>query len=156
MNFVILFIWIVVAFLPGVFGQLATQPQIMTWYATLVRPPFAPPNWLFGPVWTLLYLSMGIAASLVWAKGIEEKEVKFAISLFLLQLVLNGLWSFIFFAWHRLDIAFIEIVFLWCLILFTILKFHRISRPAALLLVPYWLWVSFASVLNFSFWWLNK
>jgi len=156
MNIISIIIWIIISFLPGIAGQLATGPAIPTWYATLTRPPIAPPNWIFGPVWTLLYLSMGIAAGLVWNRGIGDNRVKFALTIFVIQLILNGLWSFLFFGWHSLHVAFIEIVILWVFILFTIIKFYALSKPAGLLLVPYLLWVSFASVLNFSFWWLNK
>jgi len=156
MNIIAVIVWIVIAFLPGVLGQLATGPAISTWFATLNRPPFAPPNWIFGPVWTLLYLSMGIAASMVWSKGSGNKAVQFAIVLFVIQLALNGLWSFIFFGWNWLLVALIELVILWAFILWTILKFYALSPAAGLLLIPYLLWVSFASVLNFSYWWLNK
>ncbi len=156
MNFLAFAVWIVISFIPGVLGQLATGPAVPDWYATINRPPMAPPNWIFGPVWTLLYISMGVAAGLVWNRGIGDNRVKFAITVFVIQLALNGLWSFIFFSWHLLHVAFIEIVILWVFILFTIIKFYALSKPAGLLLVPYLLWVSFASVLNFNFWWLNK
>ena len=156
MKIIAIIIWIVISFLPGVVGQLATGPAIPAWYATLIRPPIAPPNWLFGPVWTLLYLSMGIAAGLVWNRGIGDKRVRFAITIFAIQLILNSLWSFLFFGWHWLHVAFIEIVILWLFILYTSIKFYALSKPAGLILIPYLLWVSFASVLNFSFWWLNR
>jgi tryptophan-rich sensory protein len=156
MNIIAIIIWVAISFLPGVLGQLATGPAVPAWYATLTRPPIAPPNWIFGPVWTLLYISMGIAAGLIWNQGIKDNRVKFAITIFVIQLILNGLWSFIFFGWHSLHVAFIEIVILWCLILFMTIKFYALSKPAGFLLIPYLLWVGFASILNFSFWWLNR
>ncbi|MFH1576552.1 MAG: TspO/MBR family protein [Candidatus Margulisiibacteriota bacterium] len=149
-------VWIVISFVAGGVGQLATGPSIPTWYATLNRPAIAPPNWLFGPVWTLLYISMGIAAAIIWQKGIANKVVKVAIIIFLIQLVLNGLWSFIFFGWHWLFIAFIEILVMWFFIVLTIVKFYALSPTAGLIMVPYLLWVTFASILNFSFWWINR
>ena len=156
MNILIIIVWVIISFLPGIAGQLATGPAIPAWYATLVRPAIAPPNWLFGPVWTLLYLSMGFAAGMVWNKGTGDKRVRLALTVFVIQLFLNGLWSFLFFGWHWLMIAFFEIVILWCLILLTTIKFYKISKPAGLLLIPYLLWVGFASILNFSFWWVNR
>jgi len=156
MNILVIIVWIIIAFIPGILGQLATGPAIPAWYATLTRPPIAPPNWLFGPVWTLLYISMGVAAGLIWQKGISSKAVQAAIVLFLIQLALNGLWSFIFFGWHLLFLAFIEIVVMWVFILLTIIKFYALSPAAGLILVPYLLWVSFASILNLSFWWMNR
>ena len=121
-------------------------------YATLVRPELAPPNWVFGPVWVTLYMLMGIAAFLVWRK---DRRLNKALILFVLQLVLNSLWSIIFFGMQALGAAFVEIVFLWLAIVATIVAFQKISRPAALLLIPYILWVSFAAYLNFAFWTLN-
>ena len=140
----------------GLSGTFFTAPNIPTWYATLQKPAFNPPNWLFGPVWTLLYLSMGVAAFLVWKEGLAKKEVEFALGLFAIQLLLNALWTPLFFSLHWVLIAFIEIIVLWLFILLTIIKFYRLSKAAGLLLVPYLLWVSFASFLNFSIWLLNK
>jgi len=156
MNIIALVIWIMISFLPGVIGSLATTPNIPTWYAALNKPFFNPPAWVFGPVWTLLYLLMGVAAYLVWSKGFENNAVKLALTLFIIQLALNGLWSFLFFGQHWLLISFIEIIALWFFILLTILKFYTLSPIAGLMLIPYMLWVSFASILNFSFWWLNR
>ena len=149
-------VWVLLSFSAGALGQLATGPAIYTWYATLNRPVIAPPNWIFGPVWTLLYISMGIAAAMIWQKGISNKAVQVAILIFLIQLILNGLWSFLFFGWHWLLLAFVEIIIMWAFILLTIIKFYALSPVAGLILIPYLLWVSFASVLNFSFWWLNR
>ncbi|HEU0051349.1 MAG TPA: TspO/MBR family protein [Patescibacteria group bacterium] len=139
----------------GVVGVLFTTPSIAGWYAKLVKPEFAPPNWIFGPVWTVLFAFMGLAAFLIWRKGIDHKGVKIALSIFIGQLILNTLWSIIFFGLHSPGGAFIEIVFLWFAILAAIIAFAKISRPAAWLLAPYILWVSFASYLNFAIWKLN-
>ncbi|MBU0641608.1 MAG: tryptophan-rich sensory protein [Planctomycetes bacterium] len=147
--------WIVLSFIPGAVGSLFTSPNIQTWYVTLNRPQFSPPNWLFGPVWTLLYLSMGIAAYIVWERRAESKAVFAALVLFVVQLFINGLWSFTFFGQHNIFQALIQIVLLWFLIVAMIVKFYQINKPAGLILVPYLLWVSFATLLNYSFWGLN-
>lgn len=139
----------------GGVGALFTTAAIPTWYATLVRPALAPPNWVFAPVWTTLYVLMGVALFLVWKRGVERKEVRTAISLFALQLTLNVLWSLVFFGLMNIGGALVEIAVLWLAILATILAFSKISRLAAWLLVPYILWVSFAAYLNYSFWVLN-
>lgn len=135
----------------GNIGSLATFSQITTWYAALNKPGFNPPNGIFGPVWTLLYALMGVALSLVLA----EKDNKKAVILFAIQLALNVLWSFVFFGWHQPGWAFVEIVILWIAILATIIEFHKISKAAAWLMVPYLAWVTFASVLTFAVWQLN-
>lgn len=139
----------------GIVGSLFTTPVIGGWYATLVRPVLAPPNWIFGPVWTTLFFLMGVAAFLVWQKGVARHEVKVALGIFLFQLMLNTLWSIIFFGFRNPGGAFLEIVFLWLAIVTMMVAFWRISKWAALLLLPYILWVSFAAYLNFSFWQLN-
>jgi tryptophan-rich sensory protein len=126
------------------------------WYASLVKPALNPPNWLFGPVWTVLYALMGLAAFLIWRRGLQTKGVKHALGHFLIQLVLNALWTVIFFGLHRPGLALIEIVVLWLAILFTIIIFRRISRPAAWLMMPYIAWVSVAAYLNASIWFLNR
>ncbi|MBU3926082.1 tryptophan-rich sensory protein [Patescibacteria group bacterium] len=147
---------IVVCQMAGVIGSLFTAPAINTWYATLQRPFFAPPNWIFGPVWITLFFLMGIAAYLVWIKWPENKNSKTALIIFDIHLVLNILWSFLFFKLQNPFYAFIEIIVLWVFILITIILFCKISKPAGLLLIPYILWVSFAGVLNYSFWQLNN
>ncbi|MBU1026963.1 MAG: tryptophan-rich sensory protein [Candidatus Margulisbacteria bacterium] len=156
MNIFALIIWLIIAFIPAAFGQYFTLPNIPTWYATLNKPVFNPPNWIFGPVWTLLYISMGIAAYLVWQKRKENKLVKIALIIFFAQLFINGLWSLTFFGQHQLLQAFFQIIMLWFLILATIIKFYQINSLAGLILIPYLLWVSFASILNYSIWLLNK
>lgn len=150
-----LIIAIVVSELAGIIGSVFTTPSIQTWYATLARPALNPPAWVFGPVWTTLFALMGISAFLIWKKGLDRKDVKVALGIFIGQLILNTLWSIIFFGLHSPAGAFTEIIFLWLAILATIVAFAKISRPAAWLLVPYILWVSFAGYLNFSIWQLN-
>ncbi len=139
----------------GIVGSLATFSAIPTWYATLVKPTFAPPNWLFGPVWTLLYAMMGIALYLVWQKGLEKPDVKKGMALFGVQLVLNVLWSLLFFGLHNPALALLDIVLLAAMIAATAAQFKKVSTAAALLLVPYLAWVVFAAALNFGIWQLN-
>lgn len=139
----------------GIVGSIFTSPAISTWYITLQKPSFNPPNWIFAPVWTLLFLLMGISLYLIWSKGLEDKKIKTAVFVFGIQLVLNIFWSFLFFGLQSPLYAFIEIVILWLAILLTIISFHKISKIAAYLLLPYILWVSFAAVLNFSILILN-
>jgi benzodiazapine receptor len=142
--------------LTGVLGSFATRDSITTWYAQLSRPSFTPPNWTFGVVWPVLYVMMGISVFLIWNVGIDRKRVRVALACFVLQLILNGLWTFIFFGWHLIGFALVEIVILWGAILVTIIAFWKESKPAAVLLLPYILWVSFAIVLNASLFLLNK
>lgn len=146
---------IIICQLAGFIGSLFTSPAIPTWYETLRKPSFNPPNWLFSPVWITLFLLMGISLFLVWKKGMKERIVKVGLSLFAIQLMLNILWSILFFGLKSPLLAFIEIIILWFAILLTILKFFKISKPAGLLLLPYILWVSFAAFLNFFLWNLN-
>lgn len=140
----------------GFIGSVVTTPSIPTWYAVLQKPAFNPPNWIFAPVWTVLYILMGISAYLIWDKGFRKKEVKIALLIFGLQLILNSFWSIIFFGWHLPLYAFIELILLWLAILWTIIYFYRISRSASYLLMPYILWVSFAAALNFSILLINR
>ncbi|MFH1671289.1 MAG: TspO/MBR family protein [Candidatus Portnoybacteria bacterium] len=169
---------IVVCQAAGLVGSLFTSPAIGTWYAVLVKPGFTPPNWVFAPVWTILFLLMGIALYLVWVKnwhievkaGEAEKKTwnpiskrlftgswreENAVLIFSLQLALNILWSIIFFGLKMPGLAFVEILMLWFAILYTIVNFFRISKTAGFLLLPYILWVSFAAVLNFYIYLLN-
>ena len=150
-----LIIAIIVSELAGIIGSVFTTPSIAGWYAGIAKPALNPPAWVFGPVWTTLFALMGIAAFLVWKKGLDRKDIKIALGIFIGQLVLNTLWSIIFFGLHSPGGALIEIVFLWLAILATIVVFYKISRPAAWLLVPYILWVSFAMYLNYAIWALN-
>jgi tryptophan-rich sensory protein len=147
---------IVACELAGIIGSVFTTPSIPGWYAGIAKPSFNPPNWIFGPVWTLLYALMGLAAFLVYEKGFKRPEVKKALTVFAAQLLLNTLWSIVFFGAHMILGAAVVIVLLWALILATILLFHRISKAAAYLLVPYIFWVTFATVLNISLYVLNR
>jgi tryptophan-rich sensory protein len=147
---------IVICELAGVIGSMFTAPAIPGWYAGLAKPSFNPPNWVFGPVWTALYAMMGLAAYLVYEKGWNRPEVRKALTVFGVQLVLNALWSVVFFGGRQLLGGVVVIVLLWLMILLTIRLFSRTSRPAAYLLVPYMLWVSFATVLNVSLYLLNR
>ena len=145
----------------GIIGSVFTIPSIHIWYAYLVKPALNPPAGVFGPVWTILYAFMGVSAWVIWMKLDSDpkvgmtKKIKIALGIFLGQLVLNTLWSIIFFGLHSPGGALIEIVFLWLAILATIVAFYKASPPAAWLLVPYILWVSFASYLNYSIWMMN-
>lgn len=152
---VLLIFCIVISELAGIIGSIFTFNAIPTWYATLNKPAFSPPNWLFGPVWTTLYLLMGISLFLVLRKGFKKKGVRAASIIFGIQLMLNALWSIIFFGLGNIGFAFFWILLLWFFILLTMIEFYRISKPASFLLLPYILWVSFASALNFAVWMLN-
>lgn len=155
-NIFKLIIAIAVSELAGVVGSFFTVSAIPTWYAALEKPALNPPGWVFGPVWGILYLLMGVAAFLVWRKGWERKEIKTALCVFVAQLFLNTIWSIIFFGLRNPDWALVNIIALWLAIIWTIIVFYKISKPAAYLLVPYILWVSFASYLNYAIWVLNK
>lgn len=150
-----LIISLIIPQLAGGLGSFFTIGSVKNWYPVLVKPALNPPAWVFGPVWTTLFAMMGIATFLVWKKGLDRKDVKIALGIFIGQLALNTLWSIIFFGLHSPGGAFIEIVFLWLAILATIIAFAKISKPAAWLLMPYILWVSFAGYLNFMIWMLN-
>lgn len=140
----------------GIVGSLFTFSAIPTWYATLMKPSFSPPAWVFGPVWTTLYFLMGISLYRIWMKGVKKPIVREALFWFFVQLGLNAIWSIIFFGQKNIASAFFDIALLWIAIVITIKKFYRIDRQAAYLLVPYLLWVSIASYLNYSLLVLNK
>ena len=144
-------ICLVIGFLSG----FATKSSVDTWYATLNKPIFNPPNWVFAPVWTLLYILMGIAAGIVWSKGLYHKWVKTALYHFLIQLLFNGLWSIVFFGFQSPGFAFVVIIALLVLILLTYKWFKIVNKTAAYLLIPYLAWVTFAMLLNASIWYLN-
>ncbi len=138
----------------GALSGIATSDSITGWFTTLNKPFFNPPNYLFGPVWTTLYILMGISFYLI----LNQKENEFrkkAIAIFLVQLFLNFCWSFLFFKFQLLGIALIEIILIWISIIIMIIVFYKINKTAALIQIPYLLWVSFASVLNGAIWWLN-
>jgi len=145
--------WLVMSFAASAIGAVASI-QAKSFYSLLDQPAWAPPPSLFGPVWTVLYALMAIAAWLVWRSG-GLRTNRIAFSFFLGQLVLNALWSWLFFAWHLGALAFADTVFLWLLIIATLVSFWRVRPLAGALLIPYLLWVSFASALNYSVWQLN-
>lgn len=145
--------WLGLCFFASSLGAIASI-QAKSFYEQLSQPAWAPPAWLFGPVWSTLYAMMAIAAWLVWREG-RFSANRMALSFFLGQLLVNSLWSWLFFAWHLGGLAFADILFLWLLIVATIIYFWRVSALAGALLIPYLLWVSFAAVLNYSVWQLN-
>lgn len=142
-------------FLVAGVGSWLTTPALDSWYATLRKPAWTPPNWLFGPVWSALYLSMALAAWLVWRKR-QVAKVRLPLSVFFLQLALNGVWSGLFFTLQSPRAAFFDIVVLWGMIVVTLLCFLRVSVAAGWLFAPYLGWVTFAVALNFSIWQLNS
>ncbi len=142
-----------VCLLAGLVGSLATRGAVASWYPTLVKPSFTPPSWLFGPVWTVLYVLMGVAVALVWHKG---SGVSAATALFLVQLLLNVFWSLFFFGLRSPTLALVDIAALWGALLVTVSVFWRIVPASGILLVPYLLWVSFATILNAAIVWLNR
>jgi tryptophan-rich sensory protein len=143
--------WLAVSFGTGWIGS---QFRPDAWYESLAKPAWNPPNAVFGPVWSVLYALMGVAAWLVWRRA-GFKEASAALGLFVVQLVLNGLWSYLFFGLHRVDLAFLEILVLWALILIVGVLFWREVWLAGALMLPYLVWVGIASVLNFALWRLN-
>jgi len=155
MNIIKLIISILVCQAAGLIGAVFTTSSIPTWYATLEKPFFTPPNWLFAPAWTTLFLLMGISLYIVWDKGLKDRNVKIGINMFATQLMLNILWSILFFGLQSPLYGFIEIILLWIAILITIWQFNKISRTASMLLVPYIAWVTFAAALNLAVFLLN-
>lgn len=140
----------------GFLGSLITQQSVTTWYPTLEKPFFNPPNWLFAPVWTILYILMGIAAGLIWNKiEVEKEAVKKALLFFIVQLLLNLFWSYLFFGLKNILLASVEIVILWLIIFETYVLFKRIEPKAGYLLLPYLAWTTFATLLTFSIYYLN-
>jgi tryptophan-rich sensory protein len=146
-----LILLIAVCLLTGVLGSLATSTSVNSWYVELSKPSWTPPSWVFGPAWTILYIMMAIAAWLVWRKGYTA-DVRFALTLFGVQLLVNGLWSYLFFGLRWPGGALVDIAVLWVAIAATAIAFSRVSPPAAWLLLPYLAWVSFAMALNLEIW----
>lgn len=146
-----------ICLLVGYLSSIVTQSTIKTWYPTLIKPSFNPPNWIFAPVWTLLFILMGIAVGLVWDKLDNDRElVKKGMFFFAVQLALNALWSYLFFGLNNLLLASIEIILLFLLIYETYLIFKKLDKKASYLLIPYMAWVSFATVLTISIYFLNN
>lgn len=152
MNILRLVVFLVIAFIPAVFGGLFGPGD---WYRGIAKPSWTPPGWVFGPAWTLLYIMIGTAGYLAWGSA-DGRQKTIAFTVFGIQLLLNAVWSWLFFGLHRPGLAFAEIVTLLALIVLNIVLFLPISRAAGFLLVPYALWVTFASALNFSIWRLNS
>jgi tryptophan-rich sensory protein len=148
-------LFVLVCLAAGGIGSFFTFPSIQGWYSTLIKPFFSPPNWIFAPVWTILYILMGIAAYLVYEKGFKQKKVRIALAFFDVQLFLNVLWSLLFFGMHSPLYGLLCIIALWFSIFLTMNKFYKISKTAGMLFIPYILWVSFAAILNLYIWRLN-
>jgi benzodiazapine receptor len=144
-----------VCFLPGIIGGFFTANNLYPWYALLIKPSFNPPSWVFSPVWTTLYTLMGISLFLI-SKADKSRDKTQGIAFFCIQLVLNGLWPIVFFGLHQILLAFVVIILLLLFLIFSMWKFYRVSKPAAYILIPYLLWVSFASALNLSLYLLNR
>jgi len=155
MNYKRLIISLALPQLAGLIGSIFTTSAIPAWYATLQKPSFSPPNWIFGPVWIILYILMGISVYLIWQKAAEKKKVKKALWLFWIHLFFNVAWSIIFFGLQNPMLAFLNIIIIWFLIIVLMIKFWKVDKWATYLLIPYLFWVSFASVLNYFIWYLN-
>lgn len=145
--------WLLISFTAAAIGAFASA-NAGAFYQQLLRPDWAPPGWLFGPVWTVLYLCMGIAAWLVWREQGFRRDGA-ALTLFLIQLAINALWTWLFFVWHQGLLAFVEILILWALIAGTMVAFWRVRPLAGVLLFPYLLWVTLATALTYATWQLN-
>jgi tryptophan-rich sensory protein len=154
-NTVKLIIAVAIPLLVGFSAGFFTVTGVGSWYQSINKPSWNPPNWIFGPVWTMLYILMGIALFLVWKSDAPAPHKKMAITLFAIQMALNFFWSFIFFNQRQVGWALAEIMALWLIIVFTIFSFTSINKVAAWLLVPYISWVSFATLLNYTIWKLN-
>lgn len=146
---------ILIPLIIGFIGAIATFNAIPTFFAALNKPIWTPPNWAFGPIWTILYILIGIALFLVWRNGFQRQDVKIAMGVFGVQIALNLLWSLIFFGAHSILGGLIEIIFLWIAILINIILFYKISKVAGILLLPYIVWVTIALYLNYSIYLLN-
>ncbi|HUX44889.1 MAG TPA: TspO/MBR family protein [Terracidiphilus sp.] len=154
MRWISLGVWLGICFAVAAVGGRWTAGEIPAWYRTLTRPSFAPPNWVFGPVWSLLYLLMGIAAWRVWESAAGGMRTR-GLTLFLLQLGLNLAWSWIFFHRHAIGAALVEVAVLWMMIGITTMTFAQVDRAAGWMMAPYWAWVTFATALNAGYWRLN-
>lgn len=146
---------VIICFLPAGIGSLFMGGDSQ-WYGQLDKPFFTPPGWVFGPVWTVLYFLMAVSLFLVWSKGLSDRRVKVAVGVFMVQLGLNASWTPVFFGGHLILAGLVIIILLFAAIIVTIVFFRKISFSAALLLMPYLLWVGFAAVLNGAIWWLNR
>ncbi len=148
-------VFIILCFSAAAVGSIFTNNSLKTWYPTIKKPSWNPPNKIFGPVWSVLYLMMAVAGWMVWER-LPQKGISLPMALFLVQLILNALWSVIFFGLRNPRLAFVEVVVLWVSILVTMISFWSVHWVAGLLFLPYLSWVSFAAVLNYSIYRLNK
>lgn len=155
LRFLALPAFILAAFAAGALGSFATFQNVRTWYPTIAKPAWTPPSWVFGPVWTCLYVAMGVAAWRAW-RGAAAVEARAVLRLYAAQLVLNALWSILFFGLRQPGLAFFEILLLWALLVALLPRLWRADRVAGLLWAPYVGWVTFASALNGAIWWLNR
>lgn len=155
LDIIKLVISVFVSLMAGIVGSKYTSATIDTWYQALNKPPFNPPDWIFAPVWTTLYILIGVSAFLVWRKGLNQPYVKTALAFFIVQLGLNAFWSYVFFGIQNPLAAFFEIIALWVVISVTIFYFYKVYAVAAYLLIPYILWITFAAVLNYSIFRMN-
>ncbi|MEO6850668.1 MAG: TspO/MBR family protein [Mucilaginibacter sp.] len=156
LNTTALIVSILITLAIGFGASLFTRPEIVGWFSKLNKPSFNPPNWLFAPVWTILYILIGVAAYLVWMKVKNTSTYKTATLIYVIQLMLNFSWSIVFFGMHHILGALVVIVLLWMTIILNMVYFSRFSKPAAWLLLPYLLWVSFATALNLGILLLNR
>jgi translocator protein len=145
-----LIVSILIVFLAGAVGTVFTLKEITGWYAYLPKPSWTPPNYAFGPIWSTLYVLMGISLFLIWREGLNRKDVQIAVIVFAVQLAINVVWSLVFFGTHNIFGGLLLVLILWVAILVNIIVFYRISKPAGLILIPYIVWVSIASYLNYS------
>ena len=152
--FITLMICLLLPLIIGGISGFATASGIHSWYVTLHKPSFNPPNYLFGPVWSFLYILMGLSLYIIWING-KGKNRHDALRIFFIQLTLNFLWSFLFFKFNLIGVAMVEILLIWFSIVLMIMSFSRINKIAAYLQIPYLLWVTFASTLNGAIWLLN-
>ncbi|MCF7835883.1 MAG: tryptophan-rich sensory protein [Candidatus Marinimicrobia bacterium] len=152
MNYKRLIISLALPQLAGIVGSFFTISSVSTWYAVLEKPSFNPPSWVFGPAWVLLYFLMGISIYLIWN---NPQKTKCVVALFWVHLFFNAIWSIIFFGLQNPFWAFVDIIIIWLFIIVLMVKFWKISKWSTYLFIPYLLWVSFASILNFSIWFLN-
>jgi benzodiazapine receptor len=156
-KFTKILIFVATCLAVGYLSGTVTRSSVTTWFPTLIKPSFNPPAWVFAPVWSFLYIIMGVAAGRVWSHiDFKREEVRNALIFFIIQLTLNAAWSLVFFGLKNPLLALIEIVLLWLMIYETYIKFAKIDKIAGYLFIPYLLWVSFATVLNASIWWLNR
>ncbi|MCX2480002.1 tryptophan-rich sensory protein [Pedobacter sp. MC2016-15] len=155
-QFIPFFIHILIPMIFGALGGFITVRSVKTWYPGIAKPSFNPPNWLFGPVWSVLFLLMGIAAYLVWQKRAQIKHFPRTAAIYFIQLILNLMWSFLFFYTHLIGAALIEIITLLAVIVINGMVFYKIDKTAGLLFIPYFLWVSFAAILNYNIYILNQ